>query len=153
MASTFSQIYIHLVFSVKHREALIDKEMKDELLKFIAGIFGKKNHKLLAINAMPDHIHIFFDMNPDVRLMDLVREIKANSSRFIHSAFPGKIKFQWQEGYGAFSYAQSQKKIVINYIMNQEEHHRKRSFRDEYIEFLKRYEITYDERYIFDLKK
>ncbi len=153
MASTFSQIYIHLVFSVKHREALIDEDMKNELLKFIAGIINKKNHKLLAINAMPDHIHIFFDMNPDVRLMDLVREIKANSSRFINSVFPRKGKFQWQEGYGAFSYAQSQKMIVINYIINQEEHHRKRSFWDEYIEFLNRYEITYDEKYIFDLKE
>ncbi len=153
MASTFSQIYIHIVFSVKRRESLIRGDYKDELLKFISGILRKKEHKLLAINAMPDHIHIFVDMNPDVRLMDLVREIKANSSRFINANFRRDDKFQWQEGYGAFSYAKSQKQNVINYIKNQEEHHRKRSFRDEYIELLERYEIPYDERYIFDFKE
>jgi REP element-mobilizing transposase RayT len=153
MASTFTQIYIQIVFSVKFREALITTDIKDELMKFITGIIQKKDHKLLAINAVSDHIHIFIDMNPDIKLMDLVREIKANSSRFINQKFPKRHKFQWQEGYGAFSYAFSQKKVVINYIQNQEEHHKKRSFREEFLEFLKRYEVEYDDKYVFDLKE
>ena len=150
MPNTYTQIYIQLVFAVKHRQSLIQPQFKDELYKYITGIFKNQNQKLLCINGMPDHTHIFFGMTPDITLSDLVRDIKSDSSLFINEKKLSKFKFHWQEGYGAFSYSQSQKSEVITYILNQEVHHKKKSFREEYESFLKNFNVEYDERYLFD---
>ncbi|MBS3944826.1 MAG: IS200/IS605 family transposase [Melioribacter sp.] len=149
MANTYTQLYIHVVIVVKGRENLIIPRFRDDLYKYISGIITNKNQKLLAIGGMPDHLHIFISMNPDMKLSDLVRDIKANSSRWINENRLVRGKFNWQEGYGAFSYAKSQRDKVIKYIMNQEQHHHKKSFREEYIDMLKRYEVNYDEKYLF----
>jgi putative transposase len=147
MANTYTQLYVQLVFGVKGRTSLIPKELKEELHKYITGIVKNDDCKMLAINSMPDHIHIFTGLHPKISVADLLRDIKANSSSFIKSK---GLSFAWQEGYGAFSYAASQKQQVIRYIEMQEEHHRKKSFREEYIEFLKAFNIPYDERYVVD---
>lgn len=150
MANTYSQLTIHIVFAVKHRENLIRKDVKEELYKYISGIIHNKKHKLLSINGVQDHIHILIGLNPSLALSDLVRDIKNNSSKFINEKkwVPGK--FQWQEGYGAFSYSRSQRDEIISYLQNQELHHKKRSFREEYVEMLKKFEVNYDEDYIFE---
>ena len=150
MPNTYTQIYIQLVFAVKHRQALIQPQFKDELYKYITGIFKNQNQKMLAVNGMPDHIHIFFGMTPDIKLSNLVRDVKSDSSLFINEKKLSKFKFHWQEGYGAFSYSQSQKAEVIKYIMNQEDHHRKKTFREEYVDFLKKFNVEYDEKYLFE---
>lgn len=150
MAGTYSQIYIHVVFSVKGRENLISKSWKDELYKYIAGIITGKGHKSIIVNGMPDHIHAFIGMKPSMSISDLVRDIKNNSSSFINEKKFVKGKFSWQEGYGAFSYAHSQIKNVYEYIQNQEEHHTKRSFKEEYIDLMKKFEIDHQEKYLFE---
>ena len=147
MANTYTQLYIHLVFAVKSRDSLIRPEHKEELHKYITGIVKNDECKMLAINSMPDHIHILIGLHPKIALADLIRDIKANSSSFVKEK---GVPFGWQEGYGAFSCSESQKQNVIEYIRNQEEHHKKRSFREEYIEFLKSYNIPYEERYVFE---
>ena len=149
MANTYTQIHIQLVFAVKHRDALINSSFKDELYKYIAGIIKNHNHKLLAINGMSDHIHIFIGMRPTQSLSDLLQDIKGNSSKWINEKKFLKVNFEWQEGYGAFSYSKSQVNNVINYINNQEQHHSVKTFREEYLEFLKLFEVDHDERYIF----
>jgi putative transposase len=128
MANTYSQIYIQIVFAVKGRQSLIGQEWKDELYKYITGIVKNSNQKLLAINGVSNHIHILLNIKPNVALSDLVREIKANSSRFINEKRFAQGKFSWQEGFGAFSYSVSQLDDVIRYIQNQEEHHKETSF-------------------------
>ncbi|NIV15440.1 MAG: IS200/IS605 family transposase [Aliifodinibius sp.] len=150
MANTFTQIYIHIVFAVQGKQNLIKKEHKEELHKYIAGIIHNKNQKLYAINSMPDHIHIFVSMRPNTPVSDLVRDIKNNSSNFINTKKWVRGKFNWQKGYGAFSYGHSQIDAVVKYIHNQEKHHAKRTFKDEYLELLKKFNIDYDERYVFD---
>ncbi|RKY84433.1 IS200/IS605 family transposase [candidate division KSB1 bacterium] len=149
MANTYTQIYIHIIFSVKGRESLIKKEYKKELQKYITGIVNNKNQKMIEINCMPDHIHILIGINPDISISSLVRDIKANSSRFINKMCWVKGKFQWQGGYGAFSYSRSQINSVIRYINNQEKHHKVKTFREEYIEFLEKFNIDYNKKYIF----
>jgi putative transposase len=149
MANTYTQIHLQFVFAVKLRNALIDASFKDELYKYITGIITANNHKLLIINGMPDHIHIFVGMRPTQSVSDLLRDIKANSSKWINEKKFLKVKFEWQEGFGAFSYSKSHVQNVINYIQNQEEHHKKQTFREEYLEFLRLFEIEYDEKYIF----
>ena len=149
MANTYTQIHIQFVFAVKHREGLIHSSFKDELYQYIAGIIKHHNHKLLAINGMSDHIHIFIGMRPTQSLSDLLQDIKGNSSKWINEKKFLKVKFEWQEGYGAFSYSKSQINSVIDYIKNQEQHHAVKTFREEYLEFLKLFEIDYDEKYIF----
>ena len=149
MANTYSQIYIQIVFAVKGRLNLIRKENEDELFKYITGIIRNKKQKLIAINGMPDHIHILIGLKPNICLSDLVRDIKANSSKFINEKRWFIGKFVWQEGFGAFSYSKSQIDSVINYIKNQKLHHKKKSFKEEYIKFLTAFGIDYDERYIF----
>lgn len=149
MANTYTQIHIQFVFAVKYREGLIQSSYKAELYQYISGILKPHNHKLLAINGMPDHIHIFIGMRPTQSISDLMQDIKGNSSKWINEKKFLKVKFEWQEGYGAFSYSKSQVNNVIDYIKNQEEHHKKESFRDEYLKFLEAFEIDYDERYIF----
>lgn len=149
MANTYSQIHLQFVFAVKHRDSLIRSQWKEELYLYISGIIEKQGHKLLAINGMPDHIHIFIGMRPNQSVSDLLQDIKRNSSLWINQKGFVNGKFEWQEGYGAFSYSKSQVKAVIDYIENQENHHKKISFREEYIDFLQKFEIEYDERYIF----
>jgi putative transposase len=149
MANTYTQIHIQAVFAVKNRVGLIQKEWKDELYKYITGIVQNYKHKLLAINGMSDHVHLFFGMRPNQSLSDLMQDIKASSSKWINDnkLVPGR--FEWQEGYGAFSYGKSQVSNVIGYILNQEIHHQRFDFIGEYKEFLKEFDIDYDEQYIF----
>jgi REP element-mobilizing transposase RayT len=149
-AGTFSQIYIQLVFAVKGRQSLISQKWEDELFKYITGIVQNKGQKLMAINGVPDHIHLLIGMKPSCRLSDLVREIKKSSNTWINEQGFIKGKFEWQQGYGAFSYSQSAIDQVAKYVMNQKEHHKKRSFKQEYVDFLKKYELPFDERYLFD---
>lgn len=150
MPNTYSQIYIQIVFTVKGRQNLIEKKHQEELHKFITGIVQKRQQKLLAIYAMPDHIHLLVGLKPNIAISDLVRDIKAGSSKFINDSGWINGKFNWQEGFGAFSYAKSQIDNVINYIAKQEIHHKKTSFKEEYIDFLKTYEIEYDKNYLFE---
>ncbi|MEN0004871.1 MAG: IS200/IS605 family transposase [Bacteroidota bacterium] len=150
MANTYTQLYVQIVFAVKRREALIPKQHKEELHKYITGIVKKRGQKLLAVHAMPDHIHIFIGFKPTLKLSDLVRDIKTASSQFIREKRFTPFQFNWQEGYGAFTYAHSQVGAVCRYIENQEQHHKKKTFRMEYLEFLEKFEVTYEERYAFD---
>ncbi len=150
MSGTFSQVYIQVVFAVKGRENVIDKQWKDELHKYIAGIVKAKGQKSIIVNGMPDHIHAFIGLKPSMAISDLVRDIKNNSSNFINDKKFVKGKFSWQEGYGTFSYSHSHIQTVYDYILNQEEHHKKKTFKEEYIEFLKKFEVEYDEKYLFD---
>jgi putative transposase len=148
--STYSQIYIQIVFAVKYREALIHASWEDELFKYITGTIQNKGQLLIAINGMPDHIHILIAMKPSCCLSDLVREVKKSSTEFIKEKKLVARKFQWQEGFGAFSYSQSALDNVINYIKNQKQHHRKKTFRQEYMEFLEAFDIEYKEQYLFE---
>ena len=148
--STFSQIYIQVVFAVKYRDALIATSWEERLYQYITGIVQNKGQKMLAINGMPDHIHFFIGMKPSCCLSDLVREVKKASNEMINENKLSKFKFNWQEGYGAFSYSHSHIDNVAKYVMNQKEHHKKISFKEEYIDFLKKFEIEYDEKYLFD---
>lgn len=149
MSSTYSQIYIQVVFAVKGRHSLILQSWEEELYKYITGIVQNKNQKMLAINGMPDHIHFFIGMRPNCCLSDLIREVKKSSNDFVRDKrFCNG--FYWQDGYGAFSYSHSQLTNVINYIRNQKQHHKKRTFRDEYLELLKRFEVEFDLQYLFD---
>jgi putative transposase len=148
MSNTYTQIYIQTVFAVKGRQNLILHANEDELYRYIGGILKNKGHKSLAINGMPDHIHVFFGLKPTEALSDLIRDMKANSSGFINDKKWFRGKFHWQEGFGGFSYSHTQLNNVIGYIKNQKEHHKKKSFREEYLSFLKEYDIQYDDRYV-----
>lgn len=150
MAGTFSQLYIQIVFAVKGRRNLIDKKWKDELYKYISGIITNKGHKSIIVNGVSDHIHIFVGLKPSMAISDLVRDIKNNSSNFINDKKFVESKFSWQEGYGAFSYAHSQIEQVYNYILNQEKHHHQQTFKGEYLEFLEKFQIEYNEKYLFE---
>jgi putative transposase len=150
MPSTYTQIYIQVVFAVKNREALIKPMWEEELYKYITGIITNKGQKMLAINGTENHIHFFIGMKPDCSLSDLVREIKKSSNSFINDKKLSLLKFQWQEGFGAFSYNHAQLSVIINYINNQKEHHKKKTFRDEYIELLQAFEIDYKNEFLFD---
>ena len=149
MPNTYTQIHIHFVFAVKYRLGLIDKEWKEDLNKYITEITQSNNHKMLAINGMHDHIHILIGMRPTQSISDLMKEVKQSSSIWINQKKLTNIKFEWQEGYGAFSYSKSQIDNVIKYIQNQEEHHKKQTFRDEYLDMLTKFEIEFEEKYIF----
>jgi len=150
MANTYTQLYIQIVFTPRGRLSLIPIKHKEELQKFTTGIIQNRKHKLLTINFMPDHVHILIGYNPSQLLSDLVRDIKSGTSKFINDRRLIFGKFEWQAGYGSFSYSRSDINTVIKYIDNQEEHHKKGSFKEEYLELLKRFEIEYDERYLFD---
>ncbi len=150
MPNTFSQIFIQVVFAVKGRENLIGNKWEEELYKYICGIVNGQKQKVYAINGMPDHVHILLSIKPDIALSNLMRDIKANSSKWINEKKFVQGKFQWQEGFGAFSYSQSQIDNVIGYINNQKEHHLKKSFKEEYVELLEKFEIVYDEKYLFE---
>ena len=150
MANTYSQIYIQIVFAVKGRQNLIRNEHKEEIHKYITGIVKNKNQKLLAINCMPDHTHIFAGLKPDIKISDLVRDVKSFSSGFINEKRFVKGKFSWQLGFGAFSCSQSHIDKVVKYVLNQEEHHKKKTFREEYIGLLEKFNVEYDPKYIFE---
>ncbi|WP_374458828.1 IS200/IS605 family transposase [Chryseobacterium taeanense] len=150
MANTYTQIYIQIVFAVKGRQNLISKQNREELHKFITGIVTNRNQKLFAVFAMPDHVHILVSIGPTVLISDLVRDIKAASSKFINEKGWMRGKFNWQEGYGAFSYSKSSVDSVIKYILNQEEHHKKKTFKEEYLALLQKFAIEYDSKYLFE---
>lgn len=149
MANTYTQLFVHLVFAVQNRQALISKTWKDELYKYITGIISNKGHKLLSIGGVSDHIHILIGVIPDQSISSLVADIKRSSSLWINEKRLTTGKFAWQEGFGAFSYGKSQVHAVCEYIENQEEHHKNQSFRDEYIKFLELFGIDYNKDYIF----
>ena len=150
MAGTYSQVYIQIVFSVKGRQNLINSKWNKTLHKYITGIVKGKGQKPIIVNGMPDHIHVFVGLKPSVSISDLTRDIKNNSSKFINDNKLVVGKFSWQEGYGAFSYSHSHIERVYKYIKNQEIHHRRRTFREEYLELLKKFEIDHNEKYLFD---
>ncbi|MBZ4192227.1 IS200/IS605 family transposase [Niabella beijingensis] len=150
MANTYTQCYVHLVFSPKNREALIKYQWQDQLEKYITGIIQNQKHKLLAIGSMPDHIHIFIGYNINQLIPDLVETIKTSSSAWIKYSGLSAFKFEWQRGYGAFTHSHAQVDTVINYIRNQETHHKKKSFKDEYRDLLKEFEVGFNENYLFD---
>lgn len=149
MANTYTQIHIQFVFAVKYREALIRNEWKDRLHQYITGIFQQNQHKMLQINSMPDHIHIFIGMRPHQSISALIQNVKTESSKWIKEQSLSPQPFAWQKGYGAFSYAKSQIPVVIRYIQNQEIHHRKEPFLEEYKKFLDAFDIEWEERYVF----
>ena len=150
MANTFTQIYIQIVFAVAGRECLLRKENKEELHKYTTGILRNNGQKLIEINSMPDHVHILIGLKPSMALSDLVKDIKSESSGFINEKKWIRGRFNWQEGYGAFSYSHSHLDAVIRYIRNQEKHHSAKSFRDEYMTLLRKFDIAFDEKYIFE---
>ncbi len=150
MANTYTQIYIQIVFAVRNRATFISPRWKERLHKYITGIVQNKGHKLLAINSMPDHLHIFIGMKPDEALSDLVRDVKRDSTNFVNQEIKPPGKFAWQEGFGAFSYSRSDIDAVVKYILRQEEHHRRKTFREEYETFLKEFAVEYDARYVFE---
>jgi putative transposase len=149
MANTYSQIHIHAVFAVQNRECIIQNSWKDELYKYISGITRNQNHKLIAINGMPDHIHLLIGLRPVQALSALMQDIKGGSSEWINRSRFVVGRFSWQEGYGAFSYKKSDLPEVINYIANQKEHHKTKSFSEEYVDLLEEFEVDYSERYLF----
>jgi len=149
MANTYTQIHVHFVFAVKHRNAVIQTNWQQELYKYITGIVQNNNHKLLAINDVSDHIHILIGIRPAQSISELMKIVKQHSSKWINENKFTKTHFEWQEGYGAFSYSKSQITAVINYIENQELHHKKKSFKEEYLNFLEKFEIDYEEKFIF----
>ena len=149
MANTYSQIYIQTVFAVSNRESLIKPEFKEELYKYITGIVRNQGHKLIAINGMSDHAHILIGLKPAVALARLVQEVKADSTSFINKRNLVHGRFSWQEGYGAFSYGHSQLDTIIRYIQNQEAHHQKHSFKNEYMTLLRKFDIAFEEKYVF----
>lgn len=150
MPNTYSQLYVQIVFAVKYRQNLISKNNREELHKYITGIVQNREQKMLAIFCMPDHIHIFVNIKPAISISDLVRDIKANSTNFINDNNWVKGKFSWQEGFGAFSYSKSHIDNVVKYILNQEEHHKAKTFKSEYLDFLNKFEIEYNEKYLFE---
>ncbi len=150
MSNTYTQLYIHFVFAVKYRAAIIEEEWEGRLQKYITGVVQKNGHKLLAINNMPDHLHLFVGLNPNQSISDLMRLVKGDSSEFINKERFTERKFQWQDGYGAFSNSRTQIDGVVKYIANQKLHHSKKTFKEEYLQILRDYGIEYDEKYIFN---
>jgi len=150
MANTYRKIYLQIIFAVKNRNALLHKSWRPELFQYIAGIINQRKHYSLAVNGVQDHIHMFLDYNGHELIEDLVREIKKSSNSYIKDKNLSPFKFEWQSGYGVFSHGYREKDAIINYVKNQEEHHRGKSFRTEYMAFLKSYEIEFKEEYVFD---
>ena len=150
MADTYTQLYIQVVFAVQRRERLIDPIWEDDLYKYITGIVQQKNQSLLAINGVPDHIHLLIRIKPNCNLSDLVREIKKASTNYINDRKLSPIRFSWQNGFGAFSYNNRDVDLIIGYIKKQKQHHQEKNFRKEYLELLDEFEIDYKEEYLFD---
>lgn len=150
MPDTFSQLYIHIVFAVKGRKKLIERHWEEELYKYISGIVQEKGQKMIAINGMPDHIHLLIGMRPNCCLSELVREVKKSSNQFIKDRKFTTATFHWQEGFGAFSYSQSHLDRIVKYIANQKEHHKQRSFKQEYTGILNAFDVSFNAEYLFD---
>jgi REP element-mobilizing transposase RayT len=150
MANTFSQIYIQTVFAVSNRQSLIKPDFREDLYKYITGIVRNQGQKLIAVNGIDDHIHLLIGLKPAKALADLVREIKADSSNYVNENKLVRGRFNWQEGYGAFSYGHSQLDTIIKYIRNQEKHHQRRTFKDEYLTLLRKFDIAFEEKYVFE---
>lgn len=150
MPNTYSQLYIHVVFAVKRRENLIASDWKTNLFKFMNGIVVNKRDKVMCLNGVSDHVHILLSISPATRISDIVRDIKANSSRWINENKLVRGKFEWQNGFGAFSVSPGRVDRTIDYIKNQENHHKRKSFREEYLHLLKLSGVEFDERYIFE---
>ena len=150
MANTYTQMYVHLVFSPKRREALIRRSWKNKLEKYITGIVQNHKHKMLAIGAMPDHIHLFIGYNVNHLIPDLVEEIKTSSNAWVRKNNLSKFRFDWQKGYGAFSHSRSQLDTVVKYVLNQEDHHKRKTFREEYLDILRKNEIEFKNEYVFE---
>jgi len=153
MANTYTQIYLQIVFVVKGRQNLISENNREELQKFISGIVQNRGQKLIAIYCMPDHTHLLVGFKPSISISDLVRDIKAGSSKFINEQNWIQGKFNWQEGFGAFSYGHWDLDKVAKYVLNQKEHHTKKRFKEEYLELLKEFDISYDQKYLFDFEE
>ena len=153
MANTYTQCYFHLVFAVKNRDALIKKEWKDELEMYITGIVQNHRHKMLAIGTMPDHLHILIGYNVNQLIPDLVEEIKTSSNSWIKGERLSKFKFEWQKGYGAFTHSRSQIDTVVKYILTQREHHKKETFKEEYLEILEKNNVEFNQEYLFEFFK
>jgi putative transposase len=150
MSNTYSQLYIQAVFAVKYRNAVIEKEWKSQLMAVIGNLINETGCKTIIVNGVEDHVHCFFILKPSISISDLMQSVKAKSSKWVNESKLMLNRFEWQRGFGAFSYSKSHTNNVYNYILNQEEHHKKQSFREEYIEFLNKFEVDYDERYIFE---
>jgi REP element-mobilizing transposase RayT len=150
MPNTYTQIHIHAVFAVKNRQSIIHDAIRVRVEKYFTGIVQNSGHKLLSIYCMPDHAHLFIGFRPTQSLSDLMREVKSRSAEFINQEKLTTTKFNWQEGYGAFSYSHSHVQNVIDYVLHQPEHHRKKTFQEEYLELLRKFEVSYDEKYLFD---
>ena len=150
MANTYTQLYIQIVFSVKGRENLIKESFRDELEKIICGIISKQNCKTYAIYCNPDHTHLFVGIHPTISVSKLMEQVKSGSSNWLNSKQYIVGKFSWQDGYGAFSYSKSHIDKVVKYVLNQSEHHKKQSFRDEYVSFLNKFKMDYDPKYLFE---
>ena len=149
MANTYTQIYVQVIFAVSARQCLIDRAFKDEVYKYMTGIIRNENQKLISIGGMPDHVHLLLGLRPDMALSTLVKAVKAGSSKFINDKRWVRGRFSWQEGFGGFSYSRSQIAAVARYIENQESHHATKSFKREYLTFLRKYDIAFDDRYVF----
>ena len=151
MANTYSQIYLQFIFAVKGKKNLIKEDFREEVQKYISGIIENKKHQLISIYANPDHIHIFLSLKDlSTPISQLVKEIKVSSTNFINGKKYLNTPFYWQEGYGCFSYSKSQRDAVVDYIQNQKEHHKRKSFRDEYMEFLIKFDVNFDQTYVFE---
>jgi putative transposase len=150
MANTYHQVYIQVVFAVKYREAVIDNEWKSILFGVIGNLINETGCKTVIINGVEDHVHCFLGLKPTVSISELMKTVKAKSSKYINDHSLTKSRFEWQEGYGAFSYSHSQIDAVYKYILNQEEHHKKQTFREEYLDFLDKFQVSFDERHIFE---
>ena len=150
MPGTFSQLYIQVVFAVKGRQNLLQKPWREELFKYMAGVIKNKNQKSIIVNGVADHVHVFVGLRPSMSVSNLIRDVKNNSSDFINDRQFLTYEFSWQDGYGAFSYTHSQMDAVYKYILNQEKPHRKKTFKEEYLEFLQKFEVEYNEKYLFD---
>ncbi|PWS29517.1 IS200/IS605 family transposase [Pedobacter yonginense] len=149
MPNTYTRLHIHLVFAVKYRKSVILADWEDRLHQYITGIVQNNGHKMLAINSVPDHLHMFIGLNPNQSISDLMRLVKGDSSEFVNAQGFTKHKFRWQEGYGAFSNSHSQIDAVVRYILNQKQHHKKKNFKTEYLAILRDNKIKYDEKYVF----
>ena len=150
MANTYSQIHVQAVFAVAGRRSLIQPDWKEELFKYISGIFREQKQKLLAIGGVEDHIHLLFGVRPNIAISNLLRDVKANSSAFVNESQFVRGRFNWQEGFGAFSYSKSHIDIVTKYVLNQEKHHANRTFKEEYVRLLDRFEVSYEDRFLFE---
>lgn len=150
MANTYTQLYIHLIFAVKGRQHLINSTWEEDLYKYITAVIQNDGHKLIAINGMPDHIHIVYGLKPAIAIADTVKDIKRATSNWINKQNYCVGKFAWQEGYGAFSYSRSQLNDLVNYVLQQKQHHKKKTFKEEYVDMLERFGVDYDAQYLFD---